>query len=72
MRIDDGEGGLFERQALRGTGPGSETLDAEVSIGALDPKAIAAHFEREPFLLAVTGHPVSHAAARAAAETRSG
>jgi CheY-like chemotaxis protein len=44
--LDDGEGGLFERQALRGA-----TVEPTASIGKLDARGVAAHFDREPFLL---------------------
>jgi hypothetical protein len=41
------------------------------SVTAITPLRLLA-LEREPFLLAVTGHPGSHEAARAVAETRMG
>jgi len=60
--LDDGEGAFFERQALRGS-----TLEDSTSIGKLDPRAIAAHFDREPFLL-----EQGHEAARFFAEPPGG
>jgi response regulator RpfG family c-di-GMP phosphodiesterase len=44
--LDDGEGGYFERQHIRGP-----MLPEEASVGRLDPRAVLAHFEPEATLL---------------------
>jgi HD-GYP domain-containing protein (c-di-GMP phosphodiesterase class II) len=44
--LDDGQGGLFERQNLR-----SATLAEDVSLGRLDPELVLAHLRPDPLLL---------------------
>ena len=44
--LDDGEGGLFERQRVRGPG-----LPADVEIARLDPSQLIAHFSGDPTLV---------------------
>jgi response regulator RpfG family c-di-GMP phosphodiesterase len=44
--LDDGQGGLFERQYLRGA-----AMPAEVSLGKVDPAVVLEHFRAEPLLL---------------------
>ena len=62
--LDQGAGGYVGEIALLRDVPRTATVIAKTPVTLLS-------LEREPFLLAVTGHPPSHEAAREVAETRS-
>ncbi len=44
--LDDGQGGLFERQYLR-----SPAIAAEINLGRIDPDQVAGHLRPDPLLL---------------------